>query len=138
MSDRVYIALEDGYLGLESISGEGRMTLRLVAEPQKPEALEGEDEEFCLGSYGQLFLQDPPSPLPLTGVRAVVDEGPDTDDPAVRCIEFTFGGSQVLFADPSYYFGIRLEGVGAYERWLADHQSTLAPFGPWRELTWTP
>jgi hypothetical protein len=138
MPETVYIALDNGYLSLESIPDEGQLALRLVSEPKMPEALEGEDEEFSLGSYGQSFLQDPPSPRPLTRVRAVVDGGSDPSRSVVRCVEFTFGDSLVLFADPAYHFGVRLEGAGAYERWMADNRATAGSSGPPREVIWTP
>lgn len=134
MSHAVYIALESGYLCLEAVPDEGQLSLRLLSEPPMPEALEGEDEEFSLGSYGQLFLQDPPSPRPLTRVRAAVNDGSDPSRSVVRCVEFTFGGSLVLFADPAYHFGIRLQGTGAYERWRSENSETTSPFGPTSEL----
>jgi hypothetical protein len=134
MSQAVYIALEDGYLCLEAVADEGQLSLRLLPEPQMPEALEGEDEEFSLGSYGQIFLQDPPSPRSLTRVRIAINDGSDPSRSVVRCVEFTFGGSLVLFADPAYHFGIRLQGVGAYERWRSENSETTGRSGPLREL----
>ncbi|WP_210581642.1 hypothetical protein [Streptomyces sp. GESEQ-4] len=137
LSATVYIALQSGYLSLESVADEGQLALRLVSEPEIPEPLKGEDEAFSLGSYGQLFLQDPPSPRPFTRIRAVVDGGSAPSRSIVRCLEFTFGDSLVLFADPAYHFGVRLEGVGAYERWITDNQGSSDVYGPIRELTWT-
>ncbi|WP_217166531.1 hypothetical protein [Streptomyces sp. AC512_CC834] len=136
LSDRVYIALEDGYLSMESVAGGGQLALHRVLEPVAPAALDGEDEEFTLCSYGQLFLQGTPTPLPFTRIRAVVNSDSDSQRAVFRCVEFTFGGSFVLFADPAYYFGVHLEGVGAYERWLRSDPAVSESSGPIRELTW--
>ncbi|MFI6981396.1 hypothetical protein ACIBSV_22760 [Embleya sp. NPDC050154] len=47
----------------------------------------------------------------------------------------------MLFLDPTYHWGIRLQGAGAYERWLTwQRQDThaRAAFGPLVDHTWTP
>ncbi len=134
----VYVALEDGFLRIGEVEYQGQLKISLVASPGRPIALEDSDDEFVLASFGQPFLAEAYSKFRITGARYVANDGSDPVSGVIRCIEFTFENSFPVFMDPMYYFGIRLGGAGAYERWLAADQRDPGPFGPPREFVWSP
>jgi hypothetical protein len=137
MASSAYVVLTDGLLRLQA-DEDGQLTTRLVAEPEFPSSLEGEEEEFSLASHGQQFLAEAHSSFRITRIRCVVSKDSEPEKGKMKCIEFEFEGEWRVFADPGYFFGIRLEGEGAYERWLKHHQSDLKSEGPLREVIWTP
>ncbi|RST04149.1 hypothetical protein EF910_18635 [Streptomyces sp. WAC07149] len=116
---------------------EDYLTFRSVDRPERPATLE-EDEEFATTSYAQLFLDEDRPDFTVTRIRSVLREGEHPSDTVVRCVEFEFENALALFADPGHFFGIRLQGRGAYDRWLAFAQAPDRPFGPLREVVWTP
>ncbi|MFJ4968351.1 hypothetical protein [Streptomyces sp. NPDC088755] len=136
IADNVYLAREQGYLRLDAGSGEGQLTMTLVDRVEVPRALQGEDDEFALASVGESFFADARSSFRLTGVRYALSLGSEPDRGTVRCAEFEFEKKFVVFADPMYHFGIRLEGVGAYDRWIASTGGSEA-VGSIRECVWT-
>ncbi|MEU3501430.1 hypothetical protein ABZ726_11850 [Streptomyces hundungensis] len=137
MASSVYIVLTDGLLRLQGDEN-GQLTIRLVGEPEFPSSLEGEEEEFSLASHGQQFLAEAHSSFRITRIRCVVSNDAESEKGEMACIEFEFEENWRVFADPGYFFGIRLEGEGGYERWLHHHQSDLKPEGPLQEIIWSP
>lgn len=135
MSATAYVALEEGYLRLDSVGNHGQLALRLVSEVEVPEALEGEDEEFSLASFGEPFLADAHSDFRVTRIRWAVNDESDSLTGTVRCAEFEFENSWPLFVDPGWHFGIRLQGAGAFDRWLADNRDSGRGV---QEFSWVP
>ncbi|MFB7253821.1 hypothetical protein [Streptomyces nojiriensis] len=132
-----YLARENDLVRFEVPPSEDYLTFRPVNRPERPETLE-EDEEFATSSYGRLFLDEDQSSFRITRIRCAVRDGAVASESVIRCIEFEFENSWHLFADPGYFHGIRLQGRGAYERWLDFAQGPDLPFGPVREVVWTP
>lgn len=120
LSESIYVALEEGYLRLDSVDNYGQLAMRLVAEAEVPEALAGEDDEFSLGSIGESFLADAYSSFRITRIRWATDADSDVSAGTVRCAEFEFEKAWPVFADPAWHFGIRLQGAGAFDRWIAE------------------
>ena len=133
----VYVELEEGFLQIDEVEDQGQLKIGLVAAFGRPEALKDIDDEFVLASYGQPFLAEAYPKFRITGARYIANDGSDPSSGVVRCIEFIFENSLPVFMDPMYYFGIRLGGAGAYERWLAADQRNPGPFGPPREFIWS-
>ncbi|MGW0364170.1 hypothetical protein [Streptomyces sp. NPDC002990] len=131
-----YLAREKDFVRFEVPSSEDYLIFRPVDRPERPETLE-EDEEFATSSYGELFLDDDRSSFEITRIRCAVRDGALPSESVLRCIEFEFDHSLYLFADPGYFSGIRLQGRGAYDRWLEFAQGLSLPFGPVREVVWT-
>ncbi|GAA2739857.1 hypothetical protein [Kitasatospora cinereorecta] len=100
-----------------------------------PEALAGEDEEFSLGSYGEPFLADAYSAFRITRIRWATDADSDPATGTVRCAEFEFEHHWPLFADPAWQFGIRLQGDGTFDRWLAGARAEGHAI---QSYSWTP
>ncbi|MFJ1704203.1 hypothetical protein [Kitasatospora sp. NPDC088346] len=119
LSAAVYVALSEGFLRLDSVAGRSQLAVRRVDDVEVPEALLDEDEEFSLASFGEPFLADAHRGFRITRIRWVTDPGSDAAAGVVRCAEFEFEDAWPVFADPGWHFGIRLEGVGAFDRWLA-------------------
>ncbi|MEU7180075.1 MULTISPECIES: hypothetical protein [Streptomyces] len=138
LADTAYVALDKGYLRLESTGNFGQLAMRIVAAPGFPKVLEEEEEEFSLASYGHLFFADAHSDFRITRIRYALNGESTPGRGTVRCAEFEFEHTWPLFVDPGYHFGIRLEGAGAFDRWLADNQDPASPLGPARSLTWSP
>ncbi|MCX4856875.1 hypothetical protein OG426_37500 [Streptomyces canus] len=133
--ESVYVALEGGYLQLKSVGDEGRMTMHMVAEPVVPAALVDDEDEFAVGSNGLTYLADAHSEFRITRIRGV--RNPDGGTAAqYHCLEFQFEKSWYLFVDPGYHFGIRLQGEGAYERWLSMYG--VRPPDAGEGFVWTP
>ncbi|MFD3681914.1 hypothetical protein [Streptomyces sp. NPDC058613] len=77
----------------------------------------------------------------VTGVRYALNAASDRDAGTVRAAEIRFGHGGALFVDPLYFDGLRLQGRGAYDRWLAWEREEADPpsaFGPIEDRTWTP
>ncbi|MFJ6755442.1 hypothetical protein ACIQNK_10550 [Streptomyces sp. NPDC091273] len=132
-----YLAREKDFVKFEVPQSEDYLTHRLVERPERPDNLE-DDEEFAVTSYRSLFLDEDLSTFKITRIRCAVKDGLRPSDTVIRCIEFEFEKSFHLFADPGNFFGIRLQGRGAYERWLTFAQGKDLPFGSVREVVWTP
>ncbi|MFD8572705.1 hypothetical protein [Streptomyces sp. NPDC059639] len=111
--ESVYLALGDGYLRLNTVGDEGRMTMELVPEPIAPTALDDSDDEFAMGSCSLNWLADAHSEFRITRIRGVRNA---VEGPLVQydCMEFQLEKSWYLFIDPSYHFGIRVQGEGFY------------------------
>ncbi|WP_042424707.1 hypothetical protein [Streptacidiphilus anmyonensis] len=120
LSESVYLALEDGYLRLDSVANYSQLAMRLVSDVEVPEALEGEDEEFSVGSFSEPFLADAYDSFRITRIRWAVDADSDPSAGVVRCAEFEFEKNWPLCVDPAWQFGIRLQGVGAFDRCLGE------------------
>ncbi|MFI1359227.1 hypothetical protein ACH4TV_37500 [Streptomyces sp. NPDC020898] len=134
----VYLALGEGYFRLDSVGNYGQLAMSLVTETEPPPALQGEDEEFTLASCGDSFFADSYSEYRITRIRYALNNESVPGGGTVRCAEFEFENRFVVFADPMYHFGIRLQGVGAYDRWVKDSRDESAAFGPTREGIWVP
>jgi hypothetical protein len=130
-----YIAFNEGLLRLDSVDYSGQLKMSLTADLEIPQVIAQEDDEFAVTSYEHLFLADAHSTFRCTGVRYVLSEFSNLDDGIVRCAEFEFEGAWKIFVDPGWHFGIRLEGRGAYEQWMRDHQEDESGL---REFSWTP
>ncbi|MFG2556817.1 hypothetical protein [Streptomyces sp. NPDC048581] len=135
--DSVYLALDGGYLQLKTVGDEGRMTLHLVSEPAVPPALVDDDDEFAMGSFGLTYLADSHSEFRITRIRGIRKLDEEFAE-QYHCLEFQLEKSWYLFVDPGYHFGIRLQGEGAYERWLASDGARLRDGGAWESFVWTP
>jgi len=138
LADSVYLALDEGYFRLDSVGNHGQLAMSLVTGTEPSPALQGEDEEFTLASCGDSFLADSHSEYRITRIRYALNNESVPGSGTVRCAEFEFENHFVVFADPMYHFGIRLEGVGAYDRWVNDSRDESATFGPTREGIWVP
>ncbi|WP_406297812.1 hypothetical protein OG948_19860 [Embleya sp. NBC_00888] len=99
------------------------------------------EDEFAVGNYGSHFLGDDTDLAAITRVRYALDKDSDREAGTVRAAEIRFPYGGVLFLDPMYHWGIRLEGTGAYDRWLTwqrEDTHIRAAFGPIEDHTWTP
>ncbi|MGI5478691.1 hypothetical protein [Streptomyces lavendofoliae] len=135
---QVYLTLDSGgYVLLESLGNHGQLGIRKVADYEFPYELDGDDEEFTVGSCGAQYLGDLTDQAVLA-VRYVLNAESDAAAGTVRCAELEFEYKQRLFVDPGYHWGIRLQSAGAYETWLADERESQGPRGPLREYLWTP
>ncbi|MEU0718634.1 hypothetical protein ABZ498_15835 [Streptomyces lavendulocolor] len=135
---QVYLTMDSGdLLLLESLGNHGQLGIRRVADYEFPHELDGEDEEFTVGSCGPQYLGDLTDQSVLA-VRYVLNAESDPVTGTVRCAEFAFAYGQRLFVDPGYHWGIRLQGAGAYEAWLAEERENPAPLGPLTDHLWTP
>ncbi|MFD0355128.1 hypothetical protein ACFVHW_15535 [Streptomyces sp. NPDC127110] len=134
----VYLALQEGgYLRMDSVGGLGNLALRMVDEVEPPEDPADAEDEFALSSCGAHFLGDDTLTQRITGIRYVLSGPADLEFGTVRCIEFQFQYEQRLFVDPSYHWGIRLQGAGAFERWIQETRERPESSGPPREYGWT-
>lgn len=138
MADTLYFVRDSDFVRIEVLNSDDQLTIRLVAAPEAPKALEGEDEEFAMSSYGELFLGDDYGSFRITKIRYALSDRSDPSEGKVRCVEFEFENSRRLFLDPAYFFGIRLQGAGAYESWLEFSRSADGFSGPIREFVWSP
>ncbi|MCX4587128.1 hypothetical protein [Streptomyces sp. NBC_01481] len=138
MADTAYLVRESDFVRMEVLHSDDQLNVQLVEAPGAPKALEGEDEEFAMSSYGELFLGDDYSSFRITKIRYALSNGSDPSAGRIRCAELEFENSLRLFADPGYFFGIRLQGAGAYERWLNFSRTAESPFGPIQEFIWSP
>ncbi|MGA4960087.1 hypothetical protein [Streptomyces lavendulocolor] len=135
---QVYLALDSGgHVLLESLGNHGQLSIRKVTDYEFPHELAGGDEEFTVGGCGPQYLGDL-TDQSVVAVRYVLNAESDTAAGTVRCAEFEFACKQRLFVDPGYHWGIRLQGAGAYETWLADERENPGPLGPRTEHRWTP
>ncbi|MEV6393297.1 hypothetical protein AB0M39_00655 [Streptomyces sp. NPDC051907] len=138
MANTLYFVREIDSVRIEVIDYDDQLTIRLVAAPEAPKALEGEDEEFAMSSYGELFLGDEYRLFRITKIRYALSGRSDPSEGKVRCVEFEFENSRRLFLDPMYFFGIRLQGAGAYDSWLEFSRSDEGAMGPIRDFVWSP
>uniref|UniRef100_A0AAU2JUY0 Uncharacterized protein n=1 Tax=Streptomyces sp. NBC_00049 TaxID=2903617 RepID=A0AAU2JUY0_9ACTN len=143
MRSSVYLALDDGYVRIDSLGGHGQLAFR-PREDSAPAPLphwDLDDDEFAVGSYGDDHLGGDGNLVAVTGVRYALNDESDRTTGTVRAAEIRFEYGGVLFLDPMYIQGIRLQGHGAYDRWLAWERQdahTRSVFGPLEEHTWTP
>ncbi|MFG2619390.1 hypothetical protein ACGFXC_17445 [Streptomyces sp. NPDC048507] len=138
LSSSVYLAVQDGgLLRLQSLGNHGQLSLHMVAEPALPPELDGTDEEFALGAWGDHYLGDSHEQS-VSAARYALNAESDPTAGTVRCIEFQFEYGQRLFVDPGYHWGIRLQGAGAYEHWLVEQEQQAGPLGPVSTFLWTP
>ncbi|MFG1839506.1 hypothetical protein ACGFH8_13830 [Micromonospora sp. NPDC049175] len=135
LADQLYLVLDGKYLLIESVGNRGQLSMRISGRIEVPAALLGEDEEFAVSSVGSLFLDTSDGNSRLAGVRYSLNFESDATQGTVRCIEFCFGGFNVLFADPMWHLGIRLGGAGAYDDWSAHDRD---PMNSVRGFRWTP
>ncbi|MCX5404988.1 hypothetical protein OHA37_13970 [Streptomyces sp. NBC_00335] len=137
LGSTVYLALADGgHIRLDAVRGEGQLTLSRTDAPRCPPEHE-DDDEFAVVPYGPHFLGDDSDIHAVTRVRYVLDGAGARLPGAFRCAELSFQYGGRLFLDPMYYWGIRLQGAGAYEQWLAHHRDRPG-HGPYTEHAWHP
>lgn len=141
MGCTVYLVLEEGYLRVDCLGNHGQLAFRPVPEPIPSPHWDLDEDEFAVGDYGSHFLGDDTDLAAITRVRYALDDDSDREAGTVRAAEIRFEYGGVLFLDPMYHWGIRLEGAGAYERWLTwqrEDTHLRAAFGPLEDHTWTP
>ncbi|WP_371598307.1 hypothetical protein [Streptomyces sp. NBC_00564] len=140
MGCTVYLVLDKGYLRVDCLGGHGQLGFRAVSEPTPSPHWDLDEGEFAVGGYGSHFLGDDGQLAAITQVRYALNSESDRAAGTVRAAEIRFQYGGVLFLDPIYHWGIRLRGVGAYERWLAwerEDTHTRAVFGQLEEHVWT-
>lgn len=141
MGCTVYLVLDEGYFRVDCLGGHGQLGFREVSEPTPSPEWDLDEDEFAVGDYGSHFLGEDSRLVAVTQVRYALNHESDRTAGTVRAAEIRFQYGGVLFLDPMYHWGIRLQGAGAYERWLAEEREdthTRAVFGPLEEHIWTP
>lgn len=143
MRDSVYLALAEGYVRIEAPRGSGQLSFRPPedSDPVPPAHWDLEDDEYAVGSYGHDLLGSDGHAAAVTRVRYALDAASDPAAGTVRAAEIRFDHGGVLFVDPLSFDGIRLQGRGAYDRWLAWEREEADPpsaYGPVEDRTWTP
>ncbi|MGP4051452.1 hypothetical protein [Streptomyces sp. 2A115] len=141
MGSTVYLVLDEGYLRVDCCGGGGQLAFRPVSEPTPSADWDLDEDEFAVGDYGSHFLGDDGQLNAITQVRYALNNESDRAAGTVRAAEIRFEYGGVLFLDPMYYWGIRLQGAEAYERWLAwEREDThrRAVFGRLEERVWVP
>jgi hypothetical protein len=141
MGSTVYLVLDEGFLRVDCRDGGGQLAFRAVSEPTPSADWDLDDDEFAVGDYGAHFLGDDGQPAAITQVRYALNNQSDRAAGTVRAAEIRFEYGGVLFLDPMYYWGIRLQGAGAYERWPAwarEDTHSRAVFGQLEVHVWTP
>ncbi len=114
----MYLDLGGRLLELRCIEDSGSMRMALVREFSKAEDLD-DDLQPCVMSIRELVLADPDGENRIVAIRLW---GGSFDNDSISCsaAQLEFKNGQVVFADPTYHFGIRLGGAEQRATWLQD------------------
>ncbi|MFC1641666.1 hypothetical protein ACFL5O_03105 [Myxococcota bacterium] len=112
----MYLDLGGQLLELRCIEDTGRIRMALAREFSKPPDLD-DDLQPCVMSIRELVLVDPDGENRMVALRLW---GALFDNESVTCsaAQLELENGQVVFADPSYHFGIRLGGPEQKATWF--------------------
>lgn len=116
-----YLRLEAGYLRMDAVGQFDQLQMRLVEEVAFGDISVDEDDEPMVGSLSYLFLTGEPGDQQCTGLRSWTDARSDLAAAKVKCLELEVSGRDVIFFDPTWYFGIRIGSADHSRQWRADY-----------------
>jgi hypothetical protein len=133
--DTVYLELGHGFLRMDAIGQYDQLKLSHVDEIVLEDILVDDDDDPAVGSYAQMLLTFGSTEPRCTGLRYWTDERSDPVAGVVKCLEVEVDGVDIIFADPTWHFGIHLGTAERRRKWQRDYFDEAKGM---REFSWRP
>jgi hypothetical protein len=132
---QVYLRLDEGYLRMDEIGQFDQLKLSLVDEIALGDVgIDEEDQgEAVLASYEWMLLTYGSVEPRCTRFRYWADERSEPDQAIVKCAEFEVENTDIVFADPTWHFGILVGGADRSRVW---QESYFKDAENMRSYTW--